>query len=130
MSFLAIFEGQKFDFSNFEPFLTAQIYKNSKLRVSEMVKWQFYHLRDYEIVKMKIFSIQIFPKLISCKIERQINSCILDLDFTFLEHSALKFFNFMRNQGQQNFGRKVNCKYLKGAAMFETVYLVKITKKF
>ena len=44
-----------------------------------------------EIVKMEIFEIQTLPKLISRKIEWQITSCIMHLNFTFwkfLEHSA------------------------------------------
>ena len=52
--------------------------QNSKLRVSE-------------ILKMVIFEVQILPKLISCKIKCQINSCIVDLNFNFLkflEHGA------------------------------------------
>ena len=73
LSFLAILEVLNFDF---EPFLNSQIYQNSKLRVSEIVK---------------MLEIQILPKLISYKINWQINSCIVDLNFTFwkfLEHSA------------------------------------------
>ena len=74
LSFLAILEVLNFDF---EPFLNSQIYQNSKLRVSEIVK---------------MLEIQILPKLISYKINWQINSCIVDLNFTFwkfLEHSAI-----------------------------------------
>ena len=63
MSFLALLEVLNFDFSESEPFLKFQINQNSKLRVSE-------------IVKMAIFDHQILPKLISAKIEWQINSCI------------------------------------------------------
>ena len=42
--------------------------------------------------KMAIFDIQILPKLISHKIEWQINCCIVDINFTFckfLEHSGI-----------------------------------------
>ena len=70
MSFLALLEVLNFDFSESEPFLKFQINQNSKLRESE-------------IVKMAIFDHQILPKLISAKIEWQINSCIEDLNFTF-----------------------------------------------
>ena len=56
MSFLALLEVLNFNFIKFETFLKFQIYKNSKLRVSE-------------IVKMAIFDIQIVPKLISRKNE-------------------------------------------------------------
>ena len=79
MSFLTLLEALNFNFSNFEPFPKSQICQNSKLRVSE-------------IVKKAIFEIQILPKLFSLKIEWQINSCIVDLNFTFwkfLEHSAV-----------------------------------------
>ena len=76
MSFLAIVEVLNLYFSQFEPFLKSQIYKNSKLRVSE-------------IVKMAIFEIQLLPKLISRKTERHIDSCIVELNFIkFLEHSV------------------------------------------
>ena len=78
MSFLALLEVLNFNFSKFEPFLKYQIYQNSNLTVSGMVK-------------MAIFEIQILPKLLPSKIEFQINSCIVDLNFTFckfLEHSA------------------------------------------
>ena len=85
MLFLALLEALNFNFSKFEPFLKSQICQNSKLRVSE-------------VVKMAIFEIQILPKLISHKIEWQKDSCIVDLNYTFLEfleHSdwaALNFF--------------------------------------
>ena len=68
-SFLAFLEVLNFDVSNFEPFLKSQIYQNS-------------NLRDSEIVKMAIFDIQNLPKLISLKIEWQINTIILDLNFS------------------------------------------------
>ena len=67
MSYLALLQLLNF---NFQPFLNSQIYQNSKLRVSE-------------IVKMAILEIQNLPKLISRKIEWQINPCIMDLNFTF-----------------------------------------------
>ena len=60
-SFLALLDVLNFDFSKFEPFFQVSNLPNSKLRVSE-------------IVKMAIFDIQILPKLISCKIECQIDS--------------------------------------------------------
>ena len=78
MSLLALLEVLNLDFSKFEPFLKSLIYQNSKLRVSE-------------IVKIAIFHIKLLPKLIPRKVESQINSCIEDLNFTFLkflEHSA------------------------------------------
>ena len=78
MSFLALSEVMNLNFCKFEAFLKFKNYQNSKLRVSE-------------IVKMAIFDIQILPKFISCKIEWQINICIVNLNFTFwkfLEHSA------------------------------------------
>ena len=92
MSFFALLEILNFDFSKFEPFFKSQIYQiyqNSKLRVSE-------------IVKMATFEILILPKIFSQKIEWQKNSCIVDLKFTFwkfLEHSVLYFFRvtFYRN---------------------------------
>ena len=55
-SFLAFLEVLNFDLSNFETFLKSQIYQNS-------------NLRDSEIVEMAIFDIQMWLKLISCKIE-------------------------------------------------------------
>jgi len=61
MSFLALLEVLNLNFSKFEPFLKSQMYQNSKLRVSK-------------IVKMAIYEIQILSKLISRKIEWQINS--------------------------------------------------------
>ena len=64
ISFLTLLEVLNFDFIKFEPFLKSEIYQNSKFRVSE-------------IVKMAIFEIQILPKLISPKIEWQIDSCIV-----------------------------------------------------
>ena len=70
MSFLALLEVMNFNFGKFEPFLKFQIHQNSKLRV-------------FIIVKMAMFDIQILPKLISSKIEWQINSCIMEYDFTF-----------------------------------------------
>ena len=72
MSFLAFLEVLNFNFRQFEPFLKSKIYQNSKWRVSE-------------VVKMAIFEIQILPKLISHKIEWQKDSCIVDLNYTFLE---------------------------------------------
>ena len=77
MLFLALLEVLNFDFS-FEPFLKSQLYQNSKLIASD-------------IVKMAIFEIQILPKSISRKIEWQIHSSIVGLNLTFskfLEHSA------------------------------------------
>ena len=78
ISILAFLEVLNSNFGITEPFLKSEIYQNSKLRVSE-------------IVKIAIFVIQILPKLISHKIEWQIDSCIVDLNFTFwkfLEHSG------------------------------------------
>ena len=51
-----------------------------------------------QIVNIAIFEVQIFPKLISCKIEKQINSCIVVLYFTFwkfLEHSDIKIISLI-----------------------------------
>ena len=71
MSFLALLEVLNFNFSKFEPFLKSQIYQNSRLSVSK-------------IVKMAIFgTIQFLPKLISRKIEWQIDFCKVELNFTF-----------------------------------------------
>ena len=70
MSFLVLLEIPNLNFSKFEPLLKSEIYKNSKLRVSE-------------IVKMSTFDIKNLPKLIIHKIEWQIDSCIVDIDFTF-----------------------------------------------
>ena len=67
---LAYFISSEFEFSKFEPFLKSQIYQNS-------------NLTDSEMVKMAIFDIRILPKLIPSKIELQINSCIVDINFTF-----------------------------------------------
>ena len=61
MSFLAILEVLNFEFDKFGLFFKSQIYQNSNLRVSE-------------IVKMVIFEIQIFPKSILHKIDWQIDS--------------------------------------------------------
>ena len=77
MSILALLEVLNFDFGEFEPFFKSQICQNAKSRVCE-------------IVKIAIFEIQILPKLISHKIEWQIDYCIVDFNFTFwkfLEHS-------------------------------------------
>ena len=41
MSFLALLEALNFNFSKFEPFLKSQIYQNSNLTDSEMVKMAF-----------------------------------------------------------------------------------------
>ena len=57
--FFALLEVLNCNFSKFEPFLKYQIYQNSKLRISENVKWA-------------IFDVQIWPKWISHKIEWQI----------------------------------------------------------
>ena len=70
MWFLTILKGLNFDFGKFKPFLKSKIHQNSKFRVSK-------------VVKMAFFEIQILPKLISHKIEWQVNSCIVDLNFTF-----------------------------------------------
>ena len=70
MSFLAFLEVLNFNFSKFEPFLKSQIYQKLKSRVSE-------------IVRMAVIDIQILQKLISSKIMWQINSCIVDFNFTF-----------------------------------------------
>ena len=70
MWFLVILVGINFDFGEFEPFFKSQIYQNLKLRVSE-------------IVKMAIFEIKLLPELILRKIECQINSWVVDLNFTF-----------------------------------------------
>ena len=72
---------------------------------------------------MAIFDIQILPKFISHKIEWQISSCILDLNFTFwkfLEHSAVVTFakcpakmpskNSLRLQVRKHL--KVSCEFL------------------
>ena len=55
-TFLAILNVLNIDIGNFEQFFKSQIYQNSKLEVSE-------------IVKMAIFVIQVLSKLISHKFE-------------------------------------------------------------
>ena len=66
MSFLVILKVLNFDFGQFEQFFKSQIGQNSKFRVSK-------------ITKMAIFEIQILPKLISRKIEWQMNFWIYNL---------------------------------------------------
>ena len=70
MAFLAILEALTFNFGQFEQFFKSQIYQISKFRSSI-------------IVKKAIFEIQHLAKLISCKIQWQINSWIVGLNFTF-----------------------------------------------
>ena len=77
MLFLTLSEVLNLDFSKFEAFFKYQIYQNSKLKVPKTVK-------------VAIFEIQILPKLISLRIDKQINSCLVETNFTFskcLKHS-------------------------------------------
>ena len=66
MSFSAILELLNCDFTQFEQCFNSQIYQNFKLRISKIVKRPFLWFK-------------FLPKLISCKIEWQLNSWISTL---------------------------------------------------